>query len=243
MRVITFSTRTAKEIIRDPVTVFFGIGFPVVIMLLLSLIQSNIPVDLFSIKNLAPGICVFGLSFITLFSASLISRDRKTAFFQRLYISPMTASDFILGYALPMIPLSFLQSIVCYTAAVCLGLNANLNLLFAVLWTLPLSIFFISLGLLFGSLFSDKQIGAICGGALTTLTAWLSGAWFDPKIAGKTFEKTVYALPFIHATELQRAVLVGNYNRILPHMAWVLSYAVIFAVLACVIFTQKMKRL
>lgn len=243
MRVFTFSARTAKEIIRDPVTVFFGVGFPVIIMLLLSLIQSNIPVDLFSIEKLAPGICVFGLSFITLFSATLISKDRKTAFFQRLYTSPMTASDFILGYALPMIPLSFLQSIVCYAAAVCLGLKANLNLLFAALLIMPLSVFFISLGLLFGSVFNDKQIGGICGGALTTLTAWLSGAWFDPKIAGKGFENAVYALPFIHATELQRAVLIGNYNQILPHMAWVLSYAVIFTVLASIIFTYKMKKI
>ena len=46
MRALTFAKRTAKEILRDPLTLAFGLGFPVVLLLLLSAIQANIPVPL-----------------------------------------------------------------------------------------------------------------------------------------------------------------------------------------------------
>ena len=61
MRLLAFSGRTAKEILRDPLNLGFGIGFPVVLLLLLSAIQANVPVSLFEIQHLAPGIAVFGL--------------------------------------------------------------------------------------------------------------------------------------------------------------------------------------
>ena len=88
MKMMTFAGRCAKEILRDPVNLFFGLGFPLVLLALLSAIQANIPVDLFAINALTPGITVFGLSFLTLFSVTLIARDRETAFLQRLYTIP-----------------------------------------------------------------------------------------------------------------------------------------------------------
>ena len=106
MKMLTFARRNAQEILRDKLNLLFGIGFPVVILLLLSAIQANIPqeakqqMDLFRIEKLAPGITVFGLSFMTLFSATLIAKDRGTSLLQRLYTAPLTASDFILGYTL-----------------------------------------------------------------------------------------------------------------------------------------------
>ena len=105
MKLRTFSVRTAKEILRDPLTLFFGLGFPLILLLLLTAIQANIPVELFEIERLTPGITVFGLSFMTLFSATLISRDRESALLQRLYTTPLTAADFILGYTIPIIPI------------------------------------------------------------------------------------------------------------------------------------------
>ena len=51
MKMITFANRTAKEILRDPLTLAFGLGFPIVLILLLSAIQANIPVELFEIQS------------------------------------------------------------------------------------------------------------------------------------------------------------------------------------------------
>lgn len=179
MRMLTFFKRTTKEILRDPPNIAFGLGFPLVILLLLSAIQASIPVSLFEIEELTPGISVFGLSFMTLFSATLIAKDRSGSFIQRLYTTPLTASDYILGYALPIIPIAVAQSIICYIVAVFLGLSITVNIFYAVLFVIPTATFFIALGLLCGTILNDKQVGGICGALLTNLAAWLSGTWFD----------------------------------------------------------------
>lgn len=189
MRMLSFARRTTKEILRDPLNLAFGLGFPVALILLMSAIQANVPVPIFEIQRLAPGISVFGLSFMTLFSATLVARDRETAFLERLYTTPMKATDFIFGYILPMIPIAMAQTIVCYLLAVVLGLPVSISILYAVLLNLPAALFFIALGLLCGSLFTVKQVGGICGALLTNLSAWLSGAWFDLTLVGGAFEK------------------------------------------------------
>lgn len=242
MRLLTFSGRNAKEILRDPLNLGFGLGFPLVLILLLSAIQANIPVSLFEIQKLAPGITVFGLSFMTLFSATLISRDRESALLQRLYTTPLTAADFIFGYALPILPIAAAQSAVCYIAAVCLGLPVTVTILYSLLFVLPVALFFISLGLLCGSVFNAKQVGGICGALLTNLTAWLSGIWFDLDLVGGAFKKIANILPFLHAVELERAVLDGRYADIFPHLYWVAGYAAAASAAAVLLFLRQMKR-
>ena len=242
MRALSFAKRNFKEIIRDPLNLCFGIGFPVVLILLLSAIQSSIPVPLFEIQSLTPGITVFGLAFMTLFTATLISKDRSTSFLNRLYTTPLKPLDFILGYTLPIIPISILQSIICFMFAMIFGLDVSINIILAILLMIPVSILFISLGLLFGSILNDKQVGGICGALLTNLTAWLSGAWFDLKLVGGVFEKIAYALPFVHAVEMERAVLVGNYGEIFTHLLVVLAYALVSLILAVIFFLKQMKK-
>lgn len=242
MRLLTFTNRTAKEILRDPLTVIFGLGFPLVLILLLSAIWANVPVSLFEIDSLTPGITVFGLSFMTLFASTLIAKDRESSFMQRLYTTPLKAIDFILGYALPIIPIAVAQCIICYIVAIVLGLEITVTILYAVLFIIPVSIFFIALGLLFGSIFNVKQVGGVCGALLTNLTAWLSGVWFDLDLVGGTFEKIANALPFVHAVKLERAVLSGNYADIFPHVWWVLGYAILAVILAVVFFFRQMKK-
>ena len=242
MRMMTFAKRCAKEILRDPLTMFFGLGFPVILLLLLSAIQANIPVSLFEIERLAPGICVFGLSFMTLFSATIISKDRSSSLLQRLYTTPMTPIDFILGYTLPIVPISLVQSAICYTAAIILGLPVSVNILYAMLFMIPISLFYVALGLLFGSILNDKQVGGICGALLTNLSGWLSGIWFDLELVGGTFKKISYALPFVHAVELERAVISGNFSDISQHIIWVLGYAAVALVVAVFLFIRQMKK-
>ena len=242
MRLLSFSLRTTKEILRDPINLCFGLGFPLVLIALLTAIQSNIPVPMFELSNLTPGITIFGLSFMTLFSAVLISKDRESALLQRLYTTPLTATDFILGYALPLLPMAVVQSIICYIAAYFLGLKINSSTLYAVLFIIPIALFYISLGLICGSIFNSKQVGGICGALLTNLSAWLSGIWFDVELVGGTFKKIANALPYIHAVELERAVFNGNYSDIFPHLWWVLGYMIAAMIGAVLLFLQQMKR-
>lgn len=242
MRLLAFSGRTAKEILRDPLSLGFGLGFPLVLIFLLSAIQANIPVSLFEIQSLTPGITVFGLSFMTLFSATLIAKDRESALLQRLYTTPLTARDFIFGYTLPILPIAAAQSVVCYIAGVALGLPVTVTIVYAMLFIIPVALFFIALGLLCGSLLGVKQVGGICGALLTNLTAWLSGVWFDLDLAGGIFKKIANVLPFVHAVELERATLGGNYAAIFPHLYWVLGYAIAAIALAVYFFLRQMRR-
>ena len=242
MRMLTFANRNTKEILRDPLTLFFGLGFPLILILLLSAIQAGIPVKLFEIQHLTPGITVFGLAFMTLFSATIIAKDRSSSLLQRLYTTPLTPLDFILGYTLPIIPISISQCVVCYIAAIVLGLDITINILYAVLCIIPVSILYIALGLLCGSMLTDKQVGGICGALLTNLSAWLSGVWFDLDLVGGAFKKIAYALPFAHAVEMERAILAGDFSGIFPHLWWVFGYAAILLVLAVLLFLRQIKK-
>ncbi len=242
MKMLTLANRNTKEIVRDPLTVLFGLGFPLVLILLLSAIQSNVPVALFEIEHLSPGIAVFGLSFMTLFSATLIAKDRGSSLLQRLYTTPLTPVDFILGYTLPIVPFAVAQSIICYIVAIMLGLDITVNIIWAILLIIPISVLYIALGLLFGSILNDKQVGGICGALLTNLSAWLSGTWFDLELVGGIFKKVANALPFVHAVEIERAVLSGSFADIFPHIWWVLGYAVLALAVAVLLFLRQMKK-
>ncbi|MBQ3552114.1 MAG: ABC transporter permease [Clostridia bacterium] len=242
MKMLTFANRTTKEILRDPLNLALGLGFPLVLILLLSAIQANIPVDIFEIQHLTPGITVFGLSFMTLFSATIIAKDRSSALLQRLYTTPLAAIDFILGYTLPIVPIAVAQCVICYVAATILGLKITMNILYAVVFIIPVSILFIALGLLCGSVFTDKQVGGICGALLTNLSAWLSGTWFDLELVGGVFQKIAYGLPFVHAVEMERDILAGSFADIFPHIWWVLGYAVAALVIAVLLFLRQMKK-
>ncbi len=180
MRTLIFASRNTKEITRDLLTLLFGIGFPIVLLLLLSAINKSIPEgygpSLFKIESLAPGITVFGLSFLSLFSSMLIAKDRTTSFVLRLFTSPLTPANFILGYTLPLIPMALLQSAVCYACALILGLEFSVNLLVAIVVNIPIALVFIALGLLFGSVLNEKAVGGVCGALLTNFGSRISGS-------------------------------------------------------------------
>ena len=242
MRIMTFANRNVKELLRDPLNLAFGLGFPVVLLCLLTAIQANIPAQLFEIQQLAPGIAVFGLSFITLFSATIISRDRTSSLLQRLYTTPMTPTDFILGYTLPIIPIAVAQALVSYLVALVLGLDLTSGIIYALVAIFPISLLYIALGLLCGSVLTDKQVGGVCGALLTNLSAWLSGIWFDLELVGGAFRDIAYCLPFVHAVELERNALAGNLGQLFPHIWWVLLYALVTLVVAILLFLNQMKR-
>lgn len=242
MRMLTFSRRCMKEILRDPINLAFGLGFPLVLLVLLSSLQKNIPVHLFEIDTLTPGITVFGLSFLTLFSATLIAKDRESAFLQRLYTTPLTGFDFIMGYMIPVLPIALGQAIACYLFAIPLGITFQADIIYAIIGIVPMAVFNIALGLLCGSMLSVKQVGGICGAMLTNLSAWLSGVWFDLELVGGTFEKIANMLPFVHAVEMEKALFNGNYEAAASHSLPVLLYSVIITAAAVFGFLRQMNR-
>ena len=240
MRMIAFARRNAREILRDPLSLGFGLGFPMILLALMTLIQRNVPVEIFVMESLLPGICVFGESFFALFSAQLISKDRSSALMMRLKTSPLRARDFILGYALPLLPMALLQAALCVLFALLLGLKPSWGIAGMLASLLPSALVFIALGLICGSLLSERQVGGVCGAMLTNLSAWLSGAWFDLKLIGGGFEAFAYALPFANAVDAARAALAGQ-----PAGTALLvscAYAAALCALAVIVFARRMRR-
>lgn len=242
MRMLTFAKRNAKEILRDPLNLGFGLGFPLVLLMLLSSLQRNIPVSLFEIDTLTPGITVFGLSFMTLFSATLVAKDRESAFLQRLYTTPLKGFEFIIGYMLPLLPIALAQTVICYLFAIPLGLTVSVNIIYAVIGIIPMAVFNIALGLLCGSIFGVKQVGGICGALLTNLSAWLSGVWFDLKLVGGFFEKFANALPFFRAAEAEKALFGGNSELAFSHILPIIIYCISITAVAVFFFLKQMKK-
>lgn len=243
-KTLFFARRNWLEMRRDPISLFFGVAFPIILLLLLSLIDRSIPAEaqmhLFEIENLAPGIAVFSLSFLTLFSAMLISKDRTSAFVLRLYCSPLSGSGFILGYVLPLLPMAAAQMAVCFLAAVLMGLTVSWNILLCIAVSLPIMVFYIAIGLLCGTLLSEKAVGGACGALLTNVSAWLSGTWFSLDLIGGVFRKVAYCLPFANAVDAARAALAGRTD-IWKNLWIVLAWAFAAMLLAVVVFARRRK--
>ena len=240
MRMIAFARRNAREILRDPLSLGFGLGFPMILLALMTLIQRNVPVEIFEMESLLPGICAFGESFFALFSAQLISKDRSSALMMRLKNSPLRARDFILGYALPLLPMALLQGALCVIFALLLGLEPGWGILSMLVSLLPGALVFIALGLICGSLLTERQVGGVCGALLTNLSAWLSGAWFDLKLIGGGFEAFAYAMPFANAVDAARAALAGQPAGTALLVSCI--YAAGLCALAVVVFARRMRR-
>lgn len=245
MKILLFAKRNTKEILRDPINLFFGLGFPLILLLLFAVINSAIPAEannsMFAIEKTAPGIATFGTAFFALFAGMLLAKDRSTSFLMRLFASPMRAMDFIIGYTLPLLVMAVVQAIITFGVAGLLGLSLSFNTLLAVLVILPIAILFVGLGLLCGSLLNDKAVSGICGALLTNIAGWFSGVWIPLDLIGGAFKKTAEVLPFYHSVEAAKAAGSGIFIEIMPHLAVVLGYALVFYILAIFAFRHKMR--
>lgn len=244
-RTLFFAERNRKEMLRDPLSLFFGVLFPILLLFLLHIIDRSIPreagMTLFELRSLAPGIAVFSLCFLSLFSALLISKDRSSSFILRLHISPLRGSGFILGYTLPLLPMAVAQTLLCFAAAIALGLAPSWNILLCVAVMLPIMLVDIALGILCGTLLNEKAVGGVVGALLTNVSAWLSGIWFSLDLVGGAFKTVAYLLPFANAVDAARAALCGSYAEIFPHLYIVIVWAIGTMTLAILVFSAKRK--
>jgi ABC-2 type transport system permease protein len=241
LRFSAFASRNSKELLRDPLSLAFCIAFPLFLLILVAMLNKVLPpVEIFKIENFAPGTAVFSFSFLSLFSGMLIGKDRSTSFLARLFASPLTPSDYIFGYSLPLLSIALIQSVVFFIVAFFFGLPVTVNVLMTLLILIPTAVLFIGFGLLFGSIFTDKQVGGVFS-IFAWLIAFLSGMWIDLNMVGGKLKTIAYLLPFAHAVDSAKAALAGEYLSIFPHLLWVIGYMVIVFIIAVWVFRKKMK--
>jgi len=238
MRMINFARRNFKELIRDPLSLVFEIALPIFLLFIFQ--QIKIPGDTYKLENFTPGIIIFGFSFITLFTSTLVAKDRGSSLLIRLGTSPMKSSDYILGYILSLIPIIIIQDLLFFITACLLGLNININIVFTVLISIVVSILFISFGILIGSLVSEKASGGV-GSIIIQLVCFTSGMYFSKDLIGKGFAKVCDLLPFESALNIIKGILNNGCDIISARNIIVFSaYTIIVLIISIIVFKKKM---
>lgn len=250
-KIKAFTSRNIKEIARDPLSYIFCLGFPVVMLIVMTVVNQSIPKEagmtIFRIDNLAGGIAIFGQTFTMLFTAMTVAKDRSGAFLTRLYASPMKPFDFIGGYICPMAIISVFQTIVSYIVSFVISLITSVDvspvgLLLSVIAAIPSSLMFIGFGLLFGTLFNEKAAPGLCS-IVISLGSFLGGIWFDAESTGGVILKVCRCLPFYYCTKTERSAIALDFgidNFIIPIVVTAICAAVILFISAFA-FKTRMK--
>ena len=238
MRMLNFAKRNFKELIRDPLSLVFEIALPIFLLFIFQ--QFNIPEEAFKISNFTPGIILFGFAFVTLFTATLIAKDRTSSLLIRLGTSPMKSRDYILGYTLSIMPIIIIQDILFFVVAILLGLSFSINIIYTIFVSILVSILFISLGILIGSVTSEKGTGGI-GSVVVQLVCFTSGMYFSKELVGKVFAKICELLPFESCLNIIKGVLNNNLDLITTGNIITFSiYTIITLILSIIVFKKKM---
>lgn len=238
MRMLNFAKRNFKELIRDPLSLIFEIALPLFLLYIFQ--QFNIPAENYRLENFTPSIILFGFSFITLFSATLIAKDRTSSLLIRLGTSPMKARDYILGYILSLLPIVLIQNILFFTVAILLGLEFSINIVLTILVSMIISIFFISLGILIGSLVSEKGTGGL-GSIIVQLVCFTSGMYFPKDIIGGAFAIICKALPFEACLNIIQGTLHNDFSNLTSeHIIVFLVYFIAVILLSIFVFRKRM---
>lgn len=237
MRTLTFANRNFKEIIRDPLSIIFAIILPLFLLYIFK--QFKIPNEVYNIENFTPGIIIFSLSFITMFTSLLVAKDRSTSLTTRLGVSPMKSIDYILGYSISVLPIVSIQNILFFITAILLGLNFSINIIYTILVSIPISILFISLGILIGTITTEKSSSGVSS-IVVQLVAFTSGMYFSTDMVGNTFSTICKILPFQSTLNITKGILNNNNTNILSNIIIVLIYTISVIILAIILFKKKM---
>lgn len=238
MRTLNFAKRNFKEIIRDPLSIIFSVLLPLFLLFIFK--QINIPNESYELHNFTPGIVVFGFSFITLFTAMLVSKDRTSSLLIRLGVSPMKPIEYILGYMLSIIPLILIQNVLFFILAIALGLSFSINIIWAILISIVVAILFIAIGIILGSLFSEKASSGISS-IVVQLVCFTSGMYFPGELLGDVFSRICEYLPFESCVTIIKGVMNANLESITIRNIIVFSiYTILALIISILIFKEKM---
>jgi len=239
MRTVALAGRVFKEIYRDKAGITLGIIYPAMLMIVFMLIEGHVPFEIFEPINIMPGITVFSFAFLTMFSASMLSRDREKAFLIRLLTTPLKPGEFILAYSLPYFLIALLQTVVMFITGTLFGAPPSIGYITSLLFLLPTAMICIGIGMILGSLFAESALPA--PGTITIVViAFFSGAFADFRIIGGIIRTIALILPFSHAVDGIRSILAGNpLSEVMNSLYLVIAYALLFYFLGILLFRWR----
>ena len=255
-RTLTFLNRNFKEMTRDPIMYIFCLGFPLVMLILFSVINqfTNGQTPIFDPVSLIPGIMMFSFTFVMLEMALQVSKDKASAFLKRLYTSPMKPIEFILGYAILGFLVGIIQSIFTILFGYIISLFQGSNFfgfsrcLLLIVSQLPILLFFVFTGILCGILLNEKSAPGICS-IIISAAGVLGGCWMPLETMGG-FRSFCNYLPFYPSVCLGRISTKANYvtgtvysfsNTSLVGFILLFVYTIAVLVISILLFNKKNK--
>lgn len=251
MRTVAFTKRCIKEMLRDPLSYIFCLGFPLVMLVIMTFVDRSIPAEsgqtIFHIDSLTPAVGIFGQMFVMLFTGLTVSTDRSGAFLMRLYATPMTGFDFTAGYILPMLIIAVIQSVITFTAGIIIALITGVSLsvagvLVSIVTLIPSALMLIGIGFIFGTLFNEKSAPGLCS-IIISLGSFVGGIWFDADKTGGVMLTLCKCTPFYYATKAARSAMSLEFSAegyFIPLLiTW--TCAIVLILLGAKVFSKKMK--
>lgn len=240
-KTLILAKRNLKEIVRDPLSLVFNMAFPIVMLFLLGVITNSLEYvpEQFLINNYSVGICIFGYTFVMLFTAMLIAEDKNGEFINRLNMSPIRKSSYIAGYYMAVAPIMAAQTVLFLLCSCILGLTFSYKLAVVFIYLIPSAVLYVVLGVLIGTIVKNgKQAGPVCS-IIISATSMLGGVFMPVNSMG-AFTTVANLLPFSHSVKIAAGVFNGDYGCIYPHVLWVVGYAA--AIFAITVLIYKRKR-
>lgn len=242
---LVLAVRNIKEMLREPLSLIFCLGFPLVMLLLMQIIFKSMTVgaeyipDNFKIQNYAGGICVFGYTFTGLFVAMQISSDKNTAFIKRINIAPISKLTYYLSFFASALPVAFIQTVLFFLTALIFGFPIGVNLVLSVIYLIPSAVLYVCIGILIGALCSnEKQTGPVSS-IFISLTGILGGVFMPLSAFGGGFAEFVNILPFGHSVSIASELNTSGAGCIYPHIMYLLGYSA--AIIAAVAVIEKIR--
>lgn len=234
---LILSQRNIKEMLRDPLSLIFCMGFPLVMLLLMQIIFTNIEVipDNFAIRSYASGICVFGYTFTSLYVAMQISSDKNTSFIKRINILPISKFSYYCSFFLSALPMALIQTVLFFLLSLIFKFPFDVNFLLSIIYLMPSAIFYICVGMLIGCICkNEKQTGPIFS-IFISLTGLFGGVFMPISLFSGGFAEFINILPFGHSVLIGSELQTIGAKCIYPHILYLLFYVVIFLVIITII--------
>lgn len=242
---LILTQRNIKEMLRDPLSLVFCLGFPLVMLLLMQIIFTNLEFvpDNFAIKSYASGICVFGYTFTSLYVALQISSDKNTSFIKRINISPISKFGYYCSFFLSALPMALIQTVLFFLTALIFKFPFDVNFLLSIVFLLPSAIFYICIGILIGCICkNEKQTGPITA-IFISLTGIFGGVFMPINLFSGGFATFINLLPFGHSVLISSELQTVGAKCIYPHILYLIFYtAVLIAVVAVIEKARNSKK-
>ena len=209
---------------------------------IVTLSQANVGSQVFTyIDYLIPGLIGFSILTSPMFSmVDVAASYRKEGIFRQLSLTPLTRAEWLTSHFVWYMTITFVTAGIMIGAGLVL-FGAHVNVTLGLVPFLILGpLFFVSLGMLAGSVAKTPESAALIGNIITFPMMFLSGTFFPVSDFPAGLQSFAHILPLYYVIDgMNQVMLFSNATRALTDIVIVLVGAVVVFLLAIHFFTWR----